>query len=214
MKAFNGILENGITVEITHNEANTHFYIDNKRIKATLAIEAKEKYEANLVAEKEVKPAKKEKAKVIAPTGLSAEEVISKLQTEKSTYMKKALIAGNITPELIALLNLNKKSSKGKGINLNRYNKFVEKCESSENEDIIRAYKQVNRSDEFRPTHMVFITNLNGKSGEVVRFEINTAEKFSVMSAIPIGKEELYLGAISKSLKIGVSDKVIDELLE
>lgn len=211
MKTFNGKLEDGSTVEITHNDGNTHFYINNKRFKATLAIEAKERYEASIVIEK---PAKKEKAEVIAPTGLNAEEVIAKLQTEKSTHMKKALVANNITPELVALLNLNKKSSKGKGINLNRYNKFVEKCETSENEDITEAYKQVNRSNEFRPTHMVFITNLNGKSGNIVRFEINTSEKFGVMSAIPTGKEELYLSAISKSLKIGMSDKVIEELLK
>ena len=234
MKAFNGTLEDGSTVEITHNDGNTHFYIDNKRIPAKLAIKAKEAYEAEVIVEKKPeavtpvakaeKPAKeekevktltpkKEKVEVVVETGLNAEQTIVKVQNTTSTHEKKALIAGNITPELIFLLNLNKKESKGKGISLARYNAFVEKCKVSENKDIIEAYKQVNRSAEFRPTQLAFITALNGEKGNIVRFEINTAEKFGVMSAIPTGKEELYLNAISKNLKLGLSDKVIDELL-
>lgn len=216
MKSFNGILEDGTTVEITHNDKNTHFYINGKRVKATLAIEAKERYEVSLIAKKSEetqKATRKEKEQIVVPTNLDAEEVIAMVQSEKSINVKKAIIANNITSELVFLLNLNKKSSKGKGININRYNKFIYECETSKNKDIIEAYKQVNRSKEFRPAYASFITSLNGENGNTVRFEISTVEKFAVMSAIPIGKEELYLSAISKNLKLGLSDKIIEELL-
>lgn len=205
MKAFTGINEEGQTVEVTHNDENTHFYVNGSRIKASLAIEMKERFEAL-------------GRTTVASDNLSesASDVIIRVANEKSTKQKveiltNALSNKTIREELVQLLKWNRKSESAKGFTWKRMDKFIQGCEKKE--DLKEALVNTNRSKDFRATHAIFITALNGEDGNTTRFEINTAEKFAVLSGIPIGKEEVYCDIISRKTKTGLSDQVINDLI-
>ena len=211
MKAFNGIDNNGQTVEITHNDNNTHFYCNNRRIKSSLAIEMKERFESarlTIASKKDVEvtmdTAKEGSSDETAIVFTGSTEELLKLVSETSSIKEKmTLLKSNLTDELKLLLGWSRKSELSKGFSWKRISKFLDKCKSNED-----CSSKLDRSDECNPEIINSLVS-DGKP----RFELKDEEKIAVINSIPQGKEELYCNAISKNLKLGLSDKQINSLL-
>jgi len=212
MKAFNGIDTNGNILEITHNDNNTHFYCNNKRIKGSLAIEMKERFESSRV----ITASKKEKTEVmvdLAKEGSSdttaivfngtIDQLFKLVSETKSIKDKMALLQSNLTSEIQLLLGWSRKSELSKGFSWKRINKFMEKCKTNED-----CNAKLVRTEDCNP-EVINSLVANGKP----RFELKDEEKIQVINSLPLGKEKLYCDAISRNLKLGLSDKQINSLI-